>query len=115
MSDLTDTVNNPDCMGCLSSGDIGLGGSDVAYAHPLCPAHGIPLHHFVLGEPDTFGRLMCGHCQAYQTEHLDQLTRSLVDLEVQREMSGGYTDNATRIMNDYRAKVAAQAVGGGVR
>lgn len=96
MSDLTDTVNNPDCMGCLSSGDIGLGGSDVAYAHPLCPAHGIPLHHFVLGEPDTFGRLMCT-CGAYQAEHEEQRTVSLLRLEIARERAGGYIERSTEL------------------
>lgn len=110
MRDLTDTVNNPNCMGCLSSGDIGMSGDMVAYAHPLCPAHGATPHTFDFRQWDNFGRAMCS-CGAYQTEHEEQLTYSLAQLEIRRELSGGYLQNAETIGELYQTKRQIAALG----
>lgn len=100
------------CNGlCLTAGDIGLGGNDVAYPHPSCPEHGEP-HPFELGGADRLGRLMCS-CGGYQSDHEDQITSSLLRLEGLRETAGGYYDRASDLLRASAAVAVLEALGPG--
>jgi hypothetical protein len=102
-----------DCNGiCLTGSDIGIPSNEVAYAHPGCPEHGDP-HDFQLGHADKVGRLICGRCREYQTEHGDQATPSLLLLEAEREALHGYYDESARLHLSAKAVAAARAVMGG--
>lgn len=82
------------CNGmCLSASDVGIPASGIAYAHPMCPAHGDPEHKFVPASTDGAGRLYC-QCGAIQVEHPAQITTSLAALESAREALFGYHANA---------------------
>ena len=88
----------PQCNGmCLTGSDIGIPSSQVAYAHPHCPEHGDGCPGFSLHYADTIGRMVCGYCQCYQSEHEEQMTPSLYELEWRREMIYGYPENAAAI------------------
>ena len=61
------------CNGiCLTGYDIGLPSSEVAYAHPTCPAHGdYPDHPFELTETDGHGHELC-HCGGVRATHWEE-------------------------------------------
>lgn len=69
-----DTLRHPDdppaCNGiCLTASDIGLFGSEIAYAHPFCEVHGDGCPGYADGQTDDAGRPMCATCGAYADEH----------------------------------------------
>jgi len=69
-----DTLRHPDdppeCNGmCLTASDIGLFGSDVAYAHPFCEVHGEGCSGFEYSRTDGAGRPMCRKCGVYREDH----------------------------------------------
>lgn len=59
---------NAECNGlCLDSGDVGVPGYGIAYAHPTCPEHGDP-HEFAPVDVHCSGAVRC-RCGAYEDEH----------------------------------------------
>ncbi len=88
----------PQCNGlCLSGYDVGIPYGDIAYPHPHCSEHGSGCPGFSLHYADSIGRMVCGYCRCYQSEHEDQMTPELYELEWRREMIYGYPDNAAAI------------------
>lgn len=58
------------CNGlCIDSGDVGVPGYGIAYAHPACPEHGGP-HAFDPVDMHHSGAARC-RCGAYEDEHHD--------------------------------------------
>lgn len=98
------------CTGnCISAADIGVGSSSqIAYPDPTCPAHGDP-HPFELGSADAAGRLHC-RCGAYQSDHTDQMTTTLLGLEAMREAAFGYYDRARRLLDTAREAAIVTAL-----
>lgn len=73
MSDTKPPAFGPACNGiCLTAGDIGLGGNEIAYPHPTCPAHGAdPGHPFEHASTDGHGHELCG-CGGVRETHAGQ-------------------------------------------
>ena len=68
-----DTTEETPCNGiCLTGSDIGIPSSQIAYAHPTCPAHGdAPDHPFELAETDGHGHQLC-RCGGVRETHWEQ-------------------------------------------
>lgn len=107
-----DHVGYGACNGlCLSAADIGIpeaGGNTVAYEHPMCPEHG-DVHPYRFRKTDNFGREMC-ECGGYRTDHPDELSETLLRQEIQRELGGGYIDNARELEHLLRSHLIEKAL-----